>query len=213
MIHISSILEKLDKSEDSNVIKPLVFIEFVLFRQLEHSVDINELRLSKELSRSPELLMQLVELAYLPDDRKVEKIENMALENKELLSECALHILHYGHGVVSFNNDEGMFDGNYMKYYINQLYKLAKERKRTNVIDYIVGDILGEIPRDESYPPTALCEILEDLNNDIVDNIISTKIYNSRGVSVRACNEGGDQERLIVSIFESYKNNTGALTF
>lgn len=211
MYYISSIIERLDKSEDPNVIKPLVFIEFVLFRQLEHRVDVNGMRLSKELSRSPELLMQLVELVYLPDDKDVEKKEEVTNENRRLLSECALHILHFGHNVVSFKNDKGVFDGAHMKLYIEQLYKLAKERKRTNVIDYIVGEILGDIPRDEYYPPTALCVLLEDLNNDKVDDSIRTKIYNSRGVSVRACFEGGAQERSIVSRFEAYKEKTKLL--
>lgn len=211
MYNISSILEKLDKSEDPDVIKLLIFIEFVLFRHLEHRIDINELRLSKELSKSPESLMQLVEFAYLPDDRNVEELDSVALENKKTLFECAFHILHFGHNIVSFKNDEGEFDGDYMKRYIEQLYILAKERKRTNVIDHIVGDILGEIPRDENYPPTALCELLENLNSDKVDTSIKTKIYNSRGVSVRACFEGGAQERSIVSRFESYKNKTKLL--
>lgn len=211
MYYISSIIERLDKSEDPNVIKPLVFIEFVLFRQLEHRVDVNGMRLSKELSRSPELLMQLVELVYLPDDKDVEKKEEVTNENRRLLAECALHILHFGHNVVSFKNDKGVFDGDHMKLYIEQLYKLAKERKRTNVIDYIVGEILGDIPRDEYYPPTALCELLEDLNNDKVDDSIKTKIYNSRGVSVRACFEGGAQERTIVSRLEAYKEKTKLL--
>lgn len=211
MYYISSIIEKLDKSENPNVTKPLVFIEFVLFRQLEHRVDVNGLRLSKELSRSPELMMQLVELVYFPDDKNVEKKEEVTNENRRLLSECAYHVLHLGHNVVSFKNDAGVFDGDHMKHYIEQLYKLAKERKRTNVVDHIVGDILGDIPRDENYPPTALCELLEDLNNDIVDDSIRIKIYNSRGVSVRACFEGGAQERSIVSGFEAYKEKTKLL--
>ena len=211
MYYITSIIEKLDKSEEPNVIKPLVFIEFVLFRKIEREVKVNELRLSKELSKSPELLIQLVEMVYLPDDKDAERLEGAVLENKKLLAECAFHILHFGHNVVSFKNDDGVFDGDHMKHYIEQLYKLAKERKRTNVIDHIVGDILGDIPRDENYPPTALCELLEDLNNDIVDDSIRIKIYNSRGVSVRGCFEGGDQERSIVSIFEAYKEKTKLL--
>ena len=147
----------------------------------------------------------------LPDDKDVEKKEEVTNVNRRLLSECALHILYFGHNVVSFKNDKGVFDGDHMKHYIEQLYKLAKERKRTNVIDYIVGEVLGDIPRDEYYPPTALCELLEDLNSDKVDDSIRTKIYNSRGVSVRACFEGGAQERSIVSRFEAYKEKTKLL--
>ena len=193
-------------------------IEIVEIRSEEHTselqsreVKVNELRLSKELSKSPELLIQLVEMVYLPDDKDAERLEGAVLENKKILAECAFHILYFGHNVVSFKNDDGVFDGDHMKHYIEQLYKLAKERKRTNVIDFIVGDILGDIPRDENYPPTALCELLEDLNNDKVDDSIRTKIYNSRGVSVRGCFEGGDQERSIVSIFEAYKEKTKLL--
>lgn len=46
------------------------------------------------------------------------------------------------------------------------------------------------------------------LNSDNVDQSIRTRIYNSRGVTVRAYNEGGNQERSIVSRFEEYREKT-----
>lgn len=208
MYHITSILGKLDESENPLVIDRLVFIEFALFRHLEHQMDITNLCLKKELSNKPELMIQIVELAYPPDDGNIEELEGSAPENRRLLAECAYHIIHLGHNLISFNSKEGEFEGDRMTYYIKELYRLAEERKRLKVINYVVGEILGDIPRDEKYPPIALCQLVEDLHNDVVDEVIYARIYNSRGVTCRAYNEGGDQERYIVAKFEKFKERT-----
>lgn len=209
--YLSTLLKELDKSENPEVIKTLIVVEFLLYRVLEYQMDVSQLRFTKELSRDPELMIQLVELAYRPDDGKVDQLEGDANENKRLLKENAYLILNFGHPIVLFNNEEGTFDGESMKQYIESLYRLAKERKRVRAIDYVVGDILGDIPRDENYPPQALCELVEELGNNVVDQHISTRIHNSRGITSRAYNEGGDQERSIVSKFEKYREKTKLL--
>ena len=209
MCYITSLIEHLDKSNDSNIIQPLMLIEFLLFRHLEYSIDVFSLRLTRELNLHPELLMDIITLAYHPDDCDMEKGE--IDENKKLMAECAFHILHFRHNIISFVNEDGIFDGQRLKHYIESLYVMAKEKKRMKVIDYIVGDILGDIHRDDKYPPQELCEIVEELNNDKVDHSIRTRIYNSRGFTIRAYNEGGDQERAIVSRFEKYKEQTKIL--
>ena len=208
---LATLLEDLDKSEDPEVIKELITVEFLLYRMVNNYMDMSNSRFVKELSRNPELMIQLVELAYRPDDGKVEPLEGDANENKRLLAENAFHILYFEHPIISFNNEDGVFDGESMKQYIEQLYRLAKERKRVKVIDSVVGDILGDIPRDDNYPPQALCELVETLNSDIVDQHIGLRIYNSRGMTSRAYNEGGRQERSIVSIFEKYREKTKLL--
>lgn len=211
MYQITSILEVLDESDNPTVIQTLILIEFLLYRYLMHRVNISTLRFTKELSRNPELMIQLVELAYRPDDGTDEQYKYDVGENEKTMAKCAWHIFHFGGNIVSFSNKEGEFDGYRMKQYIFELYRLAKEKKRTKIIDFIVGSILGDIPRDNNYPPTELCEIVEELNKDNVDQAIRIRIFNSRGVSTRAYNEGGDQERAIVSKFEKYKEKTKIL--
>ena len=211
MYYITSVLEELDKSEDPNVIRLLIIIEFLLYQHIEHQMDISKLRFTKELSKNPELMIQLVELAFRSDDGDIEQLEGINNENRKLMAENAFHILHFSYHIISFNNENGVFDGDYMKQYIEQLYRLAREKKRLQVIDLVIGYILGDIPRDDNYPPQALCEIVEELNNDIIDQHIRMRIYNSRGFSSRAYNEGGDQERSIVSRFEKYKEKTKLL--
>lgn len=205
--NFANILEILDKSEDQNVVQLLIPIEFVMFRHLDHQMNVSNLRLLREISHNPELMIQLVEFAYLPDDKNAETLETID-ESKKLFGECALYILHFGHNIVSFIDEKGNFDGNRMNQYIKRLYQFAKEKKRAKVIDYVVGDILGDIPRDDNYPPQALCEIVEELNSDTIDRNIYLRIYNSRGVTGRAYNEGGKQERYIASRFERFKEKT-----
>ena len=209
--NITTILEYLDNSEDPNVIRPLIFVEFVLYRTLEHQMDVSKLRFTKELSRNPELMIQLVELASLPDGKEVTQAEISTVINRSPLVESACHILFFGRNLVSFNNEEGVFDGEFMKCYVEQLYRLAKERNRSETIDMVVGNILGDIPRDENYPPQVLCELVDDLGSDVVDQHIRLRIYNSRGITSRAYDAGGDQERTIVSRFEKYREKTKLL--
>lgn len=193
------------------MIRPLIFVEFILYRSLEHQMDVSKLRFTKELSRNPELMIQLVELASLPDGKEVTQAEISTVINRRPLVESACHILFFGRNLVSFNNEEGVFDGEFMKCYVEQLYRLAKERNRSETIDVVVGNILGDIPRDENYPPQALCELVDDLGSDVVDQHIRLRIYNSRGITSRAYDAGGDQERTIVSRFEKYREKTKLL--
>ena len=207
--HIVTFLKDLDKSEDLEVIRILVFIEFLLYRVLERErMNMSNTRFVKELSRNPELMIQLVELAYVPDDGIVEQLEGVAATNRKTLGECAIHIMLFGRNLVSFIDDKGTLNEQFMNQYIDQLYKLAKERKRLKVIDSVVGNILGDIPRDDNYPPKALCELVERLGSDKVDLHIRIRL-NSRGMHF--CGGGGNQERAMVSELEKYKEKTKLL--
>jgi len=209
--HIKTLLKRLDKSDDPEVIKVLIMVEFLLYRVLEHQMDMSSMRFVKELSRHPELMIQLVELAYISDDGSQEQLEGVAAKNRKVYGECASHILLFGRNLVSFMNDKGELDGAFMKQYIDKLYDLAKERKRLGVIDYVVGNLLGDIPRGENYPPKELCEVVEELQSDVVDQHIRMRIVNSRGIISRSYNEGGDRERSIVARLEKYKQKTKLL--
>ena len=207
--YIVSFLKDLDKSEDPEVIRVLVYIEFLLYRVLEHErMNMSNTRFVKELSHNPELMVQLLELAYVFDDGTVEQKESVADENRKVVRDCAFHILYFGRNLVSFKDDKGNLDESFMNQYIDQLYKLTKERERSGVVDAVVGNILGDITRDENYPPKALCELVERLGSDIVDLHIRIRL-NSRGMHF--CGGGGNQKRAMVSELEKCKEKTKLL--
>lgn len=212
MLHISSILEKLDNSNNPNIIGDLVNIELQLFGLLEYNVNPSKLRIIKELSHKPLLMVKLVELAYIPDDFQADMSEKTIDEAKKQISKNAHNILTSGLHITAFINEQGEYDFECMKCYIDELRRLAEERKRTKAIYSVIGTILGDIPRDNNYPPEALCEIVEYLDNDVVDSFIETQIYNSRGATFRKYNEGGEQEHNIVSKLKSFKDKTKFLS-
>ena len=70
----------------------------------------------------------------------------------------------------------------------------------------VVGSLLGNLPRNDSYPQDILGEIVEEFKRDSLDEHIRIRILNSRGVTMRAFAEGGDQERSLVALFKSYRD-------
>lgn len=210
--YLSSLLEDLDKSEDPEVIKTLIIVEFLLYQVIEHEMNMKNSRFVKEITRDPGLMIQLVEMAFVPDDGVVEQLDDdVAMGNRQMMAKNAFHIFYFGCRMVPGLDDNGNLDETCLTSYIDQLYELAKEKKRTKVIDSIVGNMLGDIPRNDTYPPKALCETVEKLNSDVVDNHIRMRIYNSRGITSRSYNEGGGQERFLVSRLEQYKEKTRLL--
>ena len=210
MCYIKILLEKLDKSEEPEVVQRLVQLEFLFYRQLEYEMDMSKSRFVKELTKNPDLMIQLVEFAYCSDEAIDEKDSIMA-QDRKIQSEMAFHILNYGCNLTPKANGQETIDESFVYNYIDQLFELARKKKRTNVIKYVIGDIIGDIPRDENYPSSALCDFVEKLNDGDIDNQISMRIYNSRRCHSRRYNEGGDQERTIVSGFKKYREKTKLL--
>ena len=204
--YIAELLETLDKSEDRRVIDLLITIEFCLYDKMIDNKNMSKSRLIKELTHNPDLMMEVIKFAYKPDDSEDRefKLENPAC------SEIAGNILCFGCSLVPRDNN-GNIDELHLYPYIKELRSLAKEKKRTKATDRVIGFILGDIPLDDKYPPEYLCEIVKNLDNDIVDQSIQIRILQSRGITSRLCNEGGDQERELVSKFTKYKEQTELL--
>ncbi len=202
--YIDNVVEDLDKSEDPEIIQVLVQIEFFAYQALEHRRNINELRIIKELMSKPELLIELMVMAYKSDDgHEEEERSELDQNNRKVMAQCAFQIL-YNLSCCPGVDNHGNVNPDVLRTYLYRLYELSLEYHRSQVVDMVVGSLLGNLPRNESYPQTILGEIVEDLNSDSVDEYIKMRIFNSRGVTVRAFTEGGDQERSLAALFKGY---------
>lgn len=204
--YIGSVIEDLDKSEDPEIISALIQIEFFAYRALEHHRDINGLRLIKELISKPELLMELMVMAYKSDDiNEEEEVSESEINNRKLMATCSFSIL-YNLSCCPGVDGQGNVNPEALRTYIYRLYELSVEHHRSQVTDMVVGSLLGNLPRNDSYPQDILGEIVEGLKSDSVDEHIQMRIFNSRGVTTRAFAEGGDQERELVALFKIYRD-------
>ena len=121
------------------------------------------------------------------------------------MARCSFHIL-YNLSCCPGVDNHGNVNSTILRTYIYRLYELSVEHHRTQVVDMVVGSLLGNLPRNDSYPQSVLGEIVEELKSDSVDEHIRIRIFNSRGVTTRAFAEGGDQERTLVALFKSYRD-------
>ena len=184
----------------------MVQIEFFAYQAFEHRRNINELRFIKELMSKPELLIELMVMAYKSDDgNEEEEVSESEMNNRMVMARCSFQILDNLPCCPGVDN-QGNVNPDALRTYIYRLYELSVERHRSQVTDMVVGSLLGNLPRNDSYPQTILGEIVEELKSDSVDEHIRMRIFNSRGVTTRAFAEGGDQERSLVALFKSYRD-------
>lgn len=204
--YIDSVIKNLDMSEDPEIVQALIQIEFFAYQAFEHRRNINELRLIKELMSKPEMLMELMVMAYKSDDGYEDKeVSESEINNRNVMARCSFHIL-YNLSCCPGVDNHGNVNSTILRTYIYRLYELSVEHHRTQVVDMVVGSLLGNLPRNDSYPQSVLGEIVEELKSDSVDEHIRIRIFNSRGVTTRAFAEGGDQERTLVALFKSYRD-------
>lgn len=203
--YIDNVIEDLDKSEDPEIIQTLVQIEFFAYRAFADRRNINDLRFIKELMSKPELLIELIMMVYKSDDGNEEEVSESEQNNKKVMARCASSIL-YDLSCCPGVDEQGNVNPDVLRSYIFRLYELSVERHRTQVVDMVVGTLLGNLPRNVSYPQAILGEIVEELKSDSVDEHIRIRIFNSRGVTVRGFAEGGDQERSLAALFRSYRD-------
>ena len=203
--YIDNVIKDLDKSEDPEIVQALVQIEFFAYPAFEHRRNINELRLIKELMSKPELFIELMVMAYKPDDGNEEELSESEINNRKVMTRCAFQIL-YNFPCCPGVDNHGNVNPDALRTYIYRLYDLSVEHHRSQVVDMVVGSLLGNLPRNDSYPQAILGEIVEDLKSDSVDEHIRMRIFNSRGVTMRAFAEGGDQERSLAALFKRYRD-------
>lgn len=126
--YIDNVIEDLDKSEDPEIVQALVQIEFFAYQAFEHRRNINELRFIKELMSKPELLIELMVMAYKSDDgNEEEEVSESEQNNRKVMAICAFQIL-YDLSCCPGVDNHGNVNPNALRTYIYRLYELSVER-------------------------------------------------------------------------------------
>lgn len=206
---IRKLFEELDQSEDQEIITGLVPLEFLLFDYLYNYTDKHKMRFVKIITNEPEAMMQLIEMCYTKD---LELDGNIALTEGQIQQNMTSAILSFkvffGLDVPLCQNENGEIDIAKLQQYIKTIRDLAAEKHYTKATGRVIGQMLANIPQKGDYPPVFLCEIIEDLDSEDVDDAFRIQLFNRQGMTTRAYNEGGKIERERIRKYKQYKDKT-----
>lgn len=203
--HTAEILKTISLPSAGDRRNGLLLMEFMMHNHLKHYFHQGENHFDRELNTSPELMMSIVDLMFLPDE---EYRQDFTTEEEKQKAEQWGRIgfdfwFHYHD--VPCQKDSGDIDEDGLRAYIKQLKELAKEHHRTSVISLVIGRILGNLPETEDYPSEFMCRLVEELDDDAIDSEISCALSNRRGMTTRSPFEGGTIERKHIETFTNYK--------
>ena len=207
--YIAEVLKCITIPSEMTVKLKLMLLELVMFDNLRHYMKKNEIHLLQIVDTEPEMMMELIQLAYIEDEGYREEIELSESEQKNriALAQLAWNFFYHYHSVPGMKSD-GTIDGSYLKTYLEKLQQCAETCHRTHVMPLVIGRILGNMPETKDYPSDLMCELVEFFDNDDIDNEICCCLSNRRGMSSRSPYDGGEIERSHVATFKLYRDRT-----
>lgn len=205
--YIAEVLKCIAIPTEISVKLKLMLLELVLFDNLRHYMKMSDFHLLQIVNTEPEMMMELIQLAYLEDEGYREEIVLTELEqkNKIVLAQLTWNFFYNYHSVPGMKSD-GTIDGIYLKNYLEKLQQCSEICHRTHVMPLVIGRILGNMPETNDYPSDLMCELVEFFNSDDIDSEICCCLSNRRGMSSRSPFDGGDIERSHVETFKIYRD-------
>jgi hypothetical protein len=112
-----------------------------------------------------------------------------------------------------YDSETNSIDEDYLNEWIEKAILLLKEKELEESGLNHIGELFYWGPNEEnkSWPHPIVCELIEDIANENLDEGFRIEIYNSRGTTVRGPFEGGIQELELAEKFEGYAKNLEAL--
>ena len=201
---LSEVITALDKRTDVDTEK-LFFLEFIFYNILKHYGHSADIRLIDEIMSHPRSLMDILNFMYLssdPEEREIE-LKKARQNNIQIYARLASDLLRNLRRTPCVDQANTIDEDN-LKKYIQELRELGEKAHKLGPIDFTIGELLANYPEIEEYPPKAICEIIEDLNNSNVNSGFRTRIFNKRGVTVRPAGEGGNLEKMESMKYKRY---------
>ena len=162
--------------------------------------------LERYIELHPELYVQAITWAYkrkdgTPDLSKV----NMSKKHTQNLAKRSSHLLEAVE-IIPGHNDLGELETERLRRWVTTVRESCEKLNRSEVGDLCIGKLLSAsaIGTDDIWPCEEVRDILEDIQSEEIMRGICSGIYNSRGVTTRMPDDGGEQERSLAKKYREF---------
>jgi hypothetical protein len=199
------ICEAVDRLEASNSVdkRRLVRLEFGLIPLLGYEGEQRAKTLYQALMTEPNLFVEVLCLVYKATHG--EPTEPPPSEASKVAFELGWRVLHECRRQPGTRSD-GTVDHDAFVGFIDEARRLARDADRLAVCDVTLGQILAYAPPDADgiWPFKAARDVLDRPELEDVRSGFHTGCYNKRGVTSRAPDEGGGQERTLADSYRAH---------
>ena len=155
------------------------------------------LAIHRALQKDPLLFAQLIPLMYKRDDHTLDPTgEGIDEKDRENLASNSRRVLDSWRLLPGLR-DDGSVDEKDLTEWVEAARQKCAATGHVIGGDLSIAFMLARAPGDAdgNWPHTAVRNLIERLNNDLIDQHIQMGIYNNRGVISRGLADGGAQER------------------
>lgn len=159
--------------------------------------------LHDELSKNPSFFIDVLKWIYKPESDKLDEMESENLSDELIKNraENAYELLRTWQKIPGVN-EAGKIDLNFLTKWVEEVRELAIKCGRIEVADIHIGGVLAQYPEKENdWPPSEICTIIERINTDSIKRGFCVAIFNKRGSYSKSPFEGGERERNIAKYF------------
>ena len=203
-----SLSEALDSLDGRTGVSPdeMAQLEFMFIMALEHSKH-GIPNLERQIAESPPLFVQMLALAFKRKDDGQDPPE-WQIENPERRAELAsaAYRLLKRVGRIPGTGPDGKINAEALLDWMTEMRRLCAEHGRVEAGDRKIGELLSKAPAEEDggWPCLPVCEAMERIASQPMDDGFRVGVFNRRGVHSRGIDEGGEQERKLAAKYRNW---------
>ena len=200
------LLGVLDAHRDCIGIDRLATLEWHFHALLGHLLHFKAPNLYRGIASDPKMFVQLVGLAFKPASVERDR-EAEPSETQQRMALNAYHVLddwpasQFAPGI----DDDGKLDAESLGTWVGRAREDLAAVDRADVGDQMIGTALASSPAEPNgdWPAEAVRDLLERVGSDDIDQGLLVALRNQRGVTSRAVNAGGEQERVLAERYRA----------
>ena len=190
-------------------------LEFAFIDELERS-EHGIPNLERKIEESPDVFVQALLCVYKREDGGVGSPEWDAEDPGQRAAFAMFaHRLLERISRIPGTDADGMIQPESLRQWVAEVRRICAGHGRADIGDRLIGKLLSKAPVDESgvWPCLPICEAMETAASQHIANGFLIGTLNARGVSTRAVDEGGGQERELAAKYRGWAERLRAVGY